>query len=337
VVNLARESRLAATDGVRPEDGSADWIEAAALPELGLHWRILFEDGTGTLPLHGDSVAAAIRAGDITPDQAVVDLRSDETYQAVDVVCASLFSLNDQLRAELAGLREAAAIPQATSLPPEPPQTEWQKFIRELDTAKREASKYRKFLDDEQSRSRAMEENFTRMVDQYKTNERSFEERIRLLNQTRVRLESDIKEFRESLRSMTPDQELITLKELTLGNQEMARELTRLQEQLVEHDRQLMDAHRQRDAAEAESRERVRKLEELLAKERLETQKSRDQMVRLEHKHREMLSAYRELSDRLILMRNEALQRGLRTENEPPSAPSANAPRGADGPKVRLK
>jgi chromosome segregation ATPase len=267
----------------------------------------------------------------------VVDLRNDETYQAVDVVCASLFSQYDQLRAELAGLRGTTAGAPATSLPPEPPQSEWQKFIRELDTAKREANKYRKFLDDEQSRSRSLEENFSRIVEQYKSNERSFEERIRLLNQTRVRLESDIKEFRDSLRSMTPDQELITLKELTLGNQEMARELTRLQEQLVEHDRQLEDARRERDATEADARERVRKLEELLAKERLETQKSRDQMVRLEHKHREMLSAYRELSDRLILMRNEALQRGARAENEPPSAPASAVPRTTDGPKVRLK
>ena len=105
---------------------------------------------------------------------------------------------------------------------------------------------------------------------------------------------------------------------------------------MADHDRRLQAVTQEREDVERDARERERKLEEILARERLEARKAHDQTLRIEHKHREMLGAYRELSDRLIHMRNEALRVGARPEDSQDSAATAGRS-GPDGPRVRLR
>lgn len=339
VAAWARDARLLASDEVRGDADGFDWQPAGSIPELGLVWRIYFHDGTISQPIHAETLVSSLQAGDFQPDWKVEDVRHGTEYELVDVACALLMEQNRELKSLLEDAHTRLSVQGAAPAAPEEPASpgEWQRLVRDLDFLRKEESKLRKFLEDELARSRQREEQIQHSFEQFKANERAYEERINLLSQSRERMNNELHELREAIRAGSPDSEIISLKELALGNQELGRELARLQERLREHNLELQAARAERDQAEALVRETAKRAEDQVAKERAESQKSRDQLVRLEHKHREMLAAYRELSDRLILMRNESL-RGPRPDAEPeypPPAPRAS-PRAGEGPRVNL-
>ena len=331
----AKDSQLLANHPVRADEAGADWVAAGDLPELGLFWRVHFPDGSVSLPVHADVIAQGLESGEFQPDNTVEDARTGEPYQLVDVVCAALMEQNRVLREAVAAAVPTHEVPPVGAAPSSP--TEWQNLARELDFYKKECAKLRKFMEDEQTRSRQREEQLTGMTERFRANERDYAERLAMLNQTRERMEAEMRAMRETLRTGNTDSQVVSLGELAMANQEMSRELAHLQEQMVDHERRLQAVSQEREDVERDARERVLKLEEQLVRERQEARKAHDQTLRIEHKHREMLAAYRELSDRLIHMRNEALRIAARPEDAP-DAPGASAARtGADGPRVRLR
>jgi hypothetical protein len=330
---LAREARVLDDDAVREDHGGSDWQPAGNIPELGLHWQVAFPDGSISRLVHADTVAAGLANGDFQTDWSVTDGRTGEVFPLVDVACAALIARNRELEAALAAA--ASPPPHGEETPPAAGSEAWRRLMKDLDHYKKEEAKLRKFVEDEQVRSRQREESLLALTERFKASELEHEQQLKHHQRSRARLEEELQALRGAMRAESPESQVVTLRELTLHTQDLGRQMAHWQDQVVELRRALEQAREERDQAEADGRSRVEQLEAVLLRERQAARKAEETHRRLEQKHGEMLAAYRELSDRLIHMRNEALGGNPRTpETEGEGSP---APGPSDPARFRLR
>jgi hypothetical protein len=315
------------------------WLPAGELDGLDLHWQLMQPDGQPYFPCHILALRQEMAEGHIGLDWQVIYLPTGEAFQLVDAMCSALLDQNRILEQRLEdAVQNISDLQTGVAAEPPPPAVDgkvshdqWQAILRDRDQQDREATKWRRFYDDEVSRNQAREAELQQQTDELRAWQRRASERIKALERRRAQLEG-------LLLAPAADDVEGNDRDLRSAYQELRQQMDRLVESLDLRTRQ-WEAARE-DLRDVEARVRLERgsLEESVARERDLAQQTQQQLTRLEQSHSDLTRSYRELNDRLIRLRHqlEGPARQPLARDSAESAAAAPERKAETRPRIRL-
>ncbi len=280
------------------------WLPAGDLDGLDLHWQLLHPEGEPFFPCHILALRQEMAEGRIGLDWRVTYLPTGEAFQLVDAMCSALLDQNRILEERLDDAvkhisdLETGVAPALPTEEGEVSQSQWQAILRDRDHQDREATKWRRFYDDEIGRNQAREAELQQQTDELRAWQRRASERIKALERRRAQLEG-------LLMAPAADDVAGNDRDLRSAYQELRQQMDHLVESLDLRTHQWEAAREELRDVEARVRLERGSLEESVARERDLSQQTQRQLTRLEQAHADLTRSYRELNDRLIRLRNQ--------------------------------
>jgi hypothetical protein len=319
-----------ATEGrVAPEDHVSQdrqiWSPAHDLPELHMDWLIAMEDGSLYGPLHLSALRELLADGSLTPQTRLTHKTTGET-QSLDQALAA----PKEPVAQPAHLEAEQILSLGTEVPA---RGEWKEIAQSKDFFEREANKWRKMYEDEHASFVRRENALNERVNEMRKNELASRLAIEQMQRKFEHIERSYNTLKQTVESNSTDDNTTQLVALMESYQEMSLQFDTLMQQLTAKSQEIQTLIQSRAETEKRAEEQVKRMEDIVSRERAEADSARTRVAEMEENHLNLGKAYRDLNERFIRMREQ--NPSLRTGPAKKTSPGAEeASRGQ--PQIRL-
>jgi len=308
----AAEGRIAPGETVSPDRRT--WRTASELPELEMNWLVELEDGSFYGPIHASAAAEAVQRGSLAFGTVLLHRTSRERKLAGELLCRILLEKLDAVQN------------QPDQQPPAGAPPGWKELALERDALRREVTKWRHLHEQEVREREHLEERLA--------------ETVRALHEEQRSSHSEIAELRRRLQALQQqppvppptgqapqgESDSAALREAYEGlrrtNENLLRDLNARSAEIEKLAREKIQQCR-------DSENRIRRLEEDLREARENAEQTRIQLAELQQTHLQLVHSYREMNERMILMRSSAPQK---TPAAPPPSPTPQSKQPAPPP-----
>ena len=319
----AIQGRIAPEDQVSRDRQT--WSPAHVQPDLEMDWLIEMDDGTFYGPIHLTALRELAAEGSLTPQTRL-------THKTTGKSC----SLSEILTApERPAAPPAPAAVEASPAPgtPIPARAEWKEIAQSKDFFEREANKWRKMYEDEHAGFLRRETALNQRVDEMRKNELASRLAIEQMQRKMTRIESAYNQMKQTVESGSTDDKTTQLVALMESFQELSQQYDALMQQLTAKSQEIQSLLQSRAETEKSAEEQVKRMEQIVQRERAEADGARRRVAEMEENHLNLGKAYRDLNERFIRMREQ--NPSLRTGPVKTASPAEEESSGSHR-KVRL-
>ena len=193
---------------------------------------------------------------------------------------------------------------------------EWKEIARSKDHFEREAVKWRKMYEEERERAERTEKTADERVEALRKNELASTLTIEQLQRTIGQLEKKATLMEQTLAATDSNGQSAQILALIQSYQELSERYDNLVQQLTSKSQEIQSVLESRAQAEKYAAEQVRRTEEVVQREREESDLARRRATELEQSHLDLVRAYRELNDRFIRFRNAPAEPAAQATNK---------------------
>jgi hypothetical protein len=290
-----------------------------------MDWLIGMDDGSLYGPLHLSAIRDLLADGSLTEQTRL-------THKTTGAAC----SLGEAIAAPEEPPVQPAPMDTMQALAPStavPARAEWKEIAQSKDFFEREANKWRKMYEDEHASSLRRENELTQRFDEMRKNELSSRLAIEQKQRKLAHLEESYNTLKQTVESNSTDDNTTQLVALMESYQEMSLQFDTLMQQLTAKSREIQTLIESRSEAEKRAEEQIKRMEEIVRRERAEADSARSRVAEMEETHLNLGKAYRDLNERFIRMReqNPSMRSGPAKKTSPAADESSRGQ-----PQVRL-
>jgi len=291
----ATQGRIAPEDYISKDQQS--WSPAHNHPGLQMDWLINMEDGSLYGPLHLSALRELVADGSLTAQPRL-------THKSTGAVR----SLDEALAAPEEPVAQPAPVKAAQPLSPGtavPARAEWKEIAQSKDFFEREASKWRKMYEDEHASFLRRENALNERVNEMRKNELASRLVIEQMQRKLTHVEENYKTLKQTVESASTDDNTTQLVALMESYQEMSLQFDTLMQQLTSKSQEIQVLVQSRAETEKRAEEQVKRMEDIVSRERAEADGARNRVAEMEENHLNLGKAYRDLNERFIRMREQ--------------------------------
>ena len=293
------------------------WKEAPGIRELSMNWMVNTTDGDLYGPIHLLALRDMLREGFADVNSVVVHRSTGEKQEVSKALLPMLLKQNDNLIDQVSRLhaqvRELERLTneqqhQLMRQGPEyqsesdPLMREWKQAAQGKDAYEKEARKWKKLYEEERHSHQRIEDELNARIEELRENLRESESSREQEAFNRKQMERRV----EKMVSENPGNDggdPAYSSSLAESYQNLSADYDALLKQFSEKSEELNSVIENRDESEKLNSERMKKMDDVLQRERREADKLRRRLAELEQAHMQVVRSYREMNDRFIRMR----------------------------------
>lgn len=317
----AGDGRIAPEDSLSQDRRS--WKSAPSYADLRMEWLVELDDGSRYGPIHLMALREMQQEGSLSPATRILHARTQEITTLGEALKAAAPATPTPTPAPAPAPKVVAPAPVAPSATEEKPASakaptrmEWKEIARSKDHFEREAVKWRKMYEEERERAERTEKTADERVEALRKNELASTLTIEQLQRTIGQLEKKAALMEQTLAATDSNGQSAQILALIQSYQELSERYDNLVQQLTSKSQEIQSVLESRAQAEKYAAEQVRRTEEVVQREREESDLARRRATELEQSHLDLVRAYRELNDRFIRFRNAPAEPAAQADNK---------------------